>query len=67
MDTIAKPPQLYLVQMLCDSCYHRFDQVTVHAGYKWHRCPQCGCHFAKKVWGTEAVPVERQDSEDEAG
>jgi NMD protein affecting ribosome stability and mRNA decay len=61
------PKQLYLVHMLCGDCYHRFNQVTRCAGYRWHRCPKCGGYFAKKVWGTQAAPLERQDSEDKAG
>ena len=59
----ALPPQLYRVPMLCGSCYHRFDEVTVHAGYHWHQCPKCGCYFAKKVWGAQAVPIERKESD----
>ncbi len=58
---------LYLVRMLCADCYHRFNQVTKYAGYRWHRCPKCGGYFAKKVWNTKAVPLERHDSEDKAG
>jgi len=57
--TVSTEKQLYLVHMLCGSCYHRFDEVTVHAGCHWHQCPKCGCYFAKKVWGTKAEPVER--------
>ncbi|OGO03885.1 MAG: hypothetical protein A2Y72_03565 [Chloroflexi bacterium RBG_13_53_26] len=56
----AVPKQLYLVHMLCGSCCHRFDEVTVYAGYHWHQCPKCGCYFAKKVWGTKAEPVVRE-------
>ena len=67
VDTTTKSKQLYQVHMLCGCCYHRFDQVTVYAGYRWHRCPKCGGYFAKKVWGTQAVPLERHDSEDKAG
>ena len=62
-----QPKQLYLVRMLCGSCYHRFDQVTVYSGHRWHQCPKCGSYFAKKVWGTEAMPMEKKDSEDKAG
>jgi NMD protein affecting ribosome stability and mRNA decay len=56
----AVPNQLYLVHMLCGSCYHRYDEVSVYAGYHWQRCPKCGGHFSKKVWGTKAEPVEQR-------
>ncbi len=50
--------QLYLVHMLCASCYHRFDEVTVYAGYHWHTCPKCGGYFAKRVWGSQVTTVD---------
>lgn len=69
MDTQSEVQQLYKTPMLCGSCCHRYYELSASpiCNYSWRRCPKCGSHFAKRVWGAQSVPVEKQDSEDKAG